>query len=86
MTASAFAITHCGSTRKENEDFFLIDEDLKLYIVSDGITHAAGAKCSREVCESIRDYLRGNRKVIEANEKASTSTTRQTILNLLRVG
>lgn len=81
---TAFAVTHPGSTRKENEDYHLIDNDLSLFIVSDGVTHPSGAKCSQEVCESIRNYLRDNRKVLEANERATSSATRQAVLNVIK--
>lgn len=80
----AYGITHPGASRKENEDHFLIDKSLSLYIVSDGVTHPSGAKCSQEVCESIRGYIRDNKKIIEANEKNTTSASRQSVLTLIK--
>ncbi|MCA9615343.1 MAG: serine/threonine-protein phosphatase, partial [Myxococcales bacterium] len=52
--------TDVGRTRSHNEDFFLVDEALGLYVVCDGMGgHAAGEVASRTAAETIRSALAG---------------------------
>ncbi|MFC1813463.1 protein phosphatase 2C domain-containing protein [Thermodesulfobacteriota bacterium] len=52
-------ITDVGKKRKGNEDFYFLDDDMRLYVVSDGMGgHAAGEVASRMVVETLRDYMK----------------------------
>ena len=52
-------ITDVGRKRKGNEDAFLLDDDLKLYVVADGMGgHQAGEVASTLVVETIRDHMK----------------------------
>jgi serine/threonine protein phosphatase PrpC len=55
----AAGLTDVGRKRDHNEDSFLIDEDLKLFVVADGMGgHAGGGTASRIAVETIDTELR----------------------------
>src|SRR5262245_3303272 len=50
----SFAATHVGRHRKENEDAYFRDDNLRLYMVADGMGgHAAGEVASQEAVETV---------------------------------
>ncbi|MBF0120267.1 MAG: serine/threonine-protein phosphatase [Desulfobacterales bacterium] len=52
-------ITDVGRRRKGNEDSFFVDNDLKLYVVADGMGgHQAGEVASKLVVDTIREYMK----------------------------
>ena len=54
----AYGATDTGTVRTSNEDNFLIDADLGLAMVADGMGgHAAGEVASAGVLNALRDYL-----------------------------
>ena len=62
-------ITDVGKKRKGNEDAFLVNDELGLYIVADGMGgHQAGEVASKLVVESIRDYMKRFKNGSEVEE------------------
>jgi PPM family protein phosphatase len=52
-------ITDVGKKRKGNEDSLYLDDDLRLYVVADGMGgHLAGEVASGLVVDTIRDYMK----------------------------
>ena len=59
VVVESAGITDVGRKRRGNEDAFLLDDDLKLYVVADGMGgHQAGEVASRLVVETIRDHMK----------------------------
>ena len=55
----SFGISDAGPVRSNNEDCFLTDDELSLYVVADGMGgHAAGEVASRLAVESIERFVR----------------------------
>lgn len=53
--------TDVGRVRSQNEDCFLVDDALGLYVVSDGMGgHAGGEIASRTAVEAVAEYVRAH--------------------------
>ena len=62
MKVVSAGLTDIGRKRNHNEDSFLIDDELHLYVVADGMGgHAGGGTASRMAVETIDRELRSSR-------------------------
>ncbi|HZX97023.1 MAG TPA: Stp1/IreP family PP2C-type Ser/Thr phosphatase [Myxococcales bacterium] len=72
------ARTDVGRKRQHNEDAYLVDDRLGLYVVADGMGgHAAGEVASAQAIKSIRSALAEGKAVLEAFSRAPTVESRE---------
>ena len=65
MRAIGVGASDVGRKRENNEDAFLVDDALGLYVVSDGMGgHAAGEVASRKTVEAVRLHFEEQREVL----------------------
>jgi PPM family protein phosphatase len=81
-----YAATDVGRVRDHNEDNYLVDKKLALFVVADGMGgHAAGEVASALCVRIIHEELKRERKVIETHAQQGPQSSRggRDILNLL---
>ena len=79
-----WASTDNGKQRDHNEDNFLVDKKLRIFVVADGMGgHAAGEVASSLCVRKVRNVIADNWKVIDAFSSEDKSVDRNDVLRLL---
>lgn len=82
-----FAATDVGRVRDHNEDNYLVDKKLALFVVADGMGgHAAGEVASALAVRTVHEEVRKQRQLVEDYErgaKGAAAVSAREVLNLL---
>lgn len=75
MKINAYGLTDVGKKRNKNEDSFLINEDLQLYVVADGMGgHSGGELASKMAVSTIEETFQGINSDPEATVISGVNT------------
>jgi serine/threonine protein phosphatase PrpC/CRP-like cAMP-binding protein len=82
-----YAATDVGKVRDHNEDNFLVDKKLALFVVADGMGgHAAGEVASAIAVRTVHDEIRRDKEMLDdyaSGATGSTKVTRKDIIALI---
>lgn len=82
MSFRSWAVSDVGRVRDHNEDGWLIDDDLGLVAVADGMGgHAAGEVASATALATVRDQLRARKSLLDGFAREPTAEAKQTLLS-----
>jgi len=84
MELSFWAATDVGKKREINEDNFLVDKKLSLFVVADGMGgHASGEVASKLAVHEFRNAVEAGRDSIDKYAKGDPTVRPQDVLTLL---
>jgi PPM family protein phosphatase len=84
MGATCHSATDVGKRRAHNEDAYLVDEALRLYVVADGMGgHACGEIASGLAVQAFREFVQERREVVWGYHDASPSVPIAMVRRLL---
>ena len=85
LTVVSAGLTDVGRKRNHNEDSFLVDDEIQLYVVADGMGgHAGGGTASKIAVETIDRELRKNREATENPFKVESTLQDSPLPEILR--
>lgn len=86
-TLNHAALTDVGKKRDHNEDTFLVDEELSLFVVCDGMGgHAAGEVASDLAAKTVLDEIKQEQDILHdylAGKQGAERVSKREILNVL---
>jgi serine/threonine protein phosphatase PrpC len=84
MELNFWAGTDVGRKREHNEDNFLVDKKLSLFVVADGMGgHAAGEVASHIAVHEFRNAVQGRKETIDSFARGDKTVRAQEILGIL---
>jgi protein phosphatase len=85
IMAQAAGFSDIGKVRKVNEDSFLINESIGLYVVADGMGgHRGGEVASRMAVEAIDAYMRAAAEELSSSEETAAAEGIEESIHRLR--
>ncbi len=85
MEQNASGVTDVGRVRKKNEDHLIVDDDLGVYIVCDGLGgHASGDVASHLAAEAVHNDLAEHGDVLKKYAESSLPENRHQALSLCK--
>src|SRR6476660_5306500 len=84
MDLSFWAATDVGKKREINEDNFLVDKKLSLFVVADGMGgHASGEVASKLAVHEFRNAVEAGREAIDKYAKGDPTVRPQDVLTVM---
>src|SRR5215470_826053 len=87
LRPSSAGCTDIGKRRQHNEDFFLCDDTVGLYVVADGVGgHAKGEVASREAVDELVMWVRRHLPKVDQEMRKGTIDAIERVRRLLESG
>lgn len=85
MKPTCYAHTDPGNKRPQNEDFYLMDEELNLYIVCDGVGgHVSGGMASEMAARTVRQVVNEGKAFVQKYNGDKSLKNRAVVAGLLQ--